>query len=240
MTVRWLGRTNSFPSPHEADGEGVVALGGDCSVERLLLAYRSGIFPWPMSRELPLLWFSPDPRYVIELPRAHLPRSLRKQCRRGVYEVRVDTDFAGVIRGCSAAPRPGQRGTWITPALREGFLRLHELGFAHSIEAWRDGALVGGLYGLSLGGAFFGESMFATEPDASKVAFATLLGNLTHWGFDFIDCQTRTEHLERFGAVPWPRARFLEVLAGSVARDTRSGKWAFELGPAEAVARLSD
>ena len=239
MTIRWLNRSLSFPRPDEADAEGVVAVGGDCSVESLLLAYRSGIFPWPMTRDLPLFWFSPDPRYVIELPHAHVPRSLRKQIRRGVFEVRVDTDFAGVIRGCSATPRPGQRGTWITPALREGFSRLHELGYAHSVEAWRDGALVGGLYGLSLGGAFFGESMFAVEPDASKVAFTTLLGNLTQWGFDFVDCQTRTDHLERFNAVPWPRARFLAALDASLAKPTRVGRWTFDLDPVAALDAIS-
>lgn len=240
MTIRWLNRSLSFPSPEEADGEGVVAVGGDCSVERLLLAYRSGIFPWPMTRDLPLFWFSPDPRYVIELPHAHVPRSLRKQIRRGLFEVRVDTDFAGVIRGCAGTARPGQRGTWITPALRDGFSRLHELGYAHSIEAWRDGALVGGLYGLSLGGAFFGESMFATEPDASKVAFTALLGNLTRWGFSFVDCQTRTDHLERFNAVAWPRARFLAALDDALKKETRLGPWRFELDPVEAAARISE
>lgn len=240
MAIRWLDRSVTFPSPAEADHEGVVAVGGDCSVERLLVAYRSGIFPWPMTRELPLFWFSPDPRYVIELPHAHVPRSLRKQARRGAFEVRVDTDFEGVIRGCASADRPGQRGTWITPALRDGFRALHALGYAHSIEAWRDGALVGGLYGLSLGGTFFGESMFALEPDASKLAFATLLGNLARWGFDLVDCQTRTDHLERFGAVPWARGRFLDVLARSVARETRMGPWRFELDPAAAVAAIRE
>jgi leucyl/phenylalanyl-tRNA--protein transferase len=240
MAIRWLNRSLVFPSPDEADAEGVVAVGGDCGVERLLLAYRSGIFPWPMTRDLPLFWFSPDPRYVIDLPHAHVPRSLRKEVRRGRFEVRTDTDFEGVIRGCAGAHRPGQRGTWITPALRSGFLKLHAEGWAHSIEAWEEGRLVGGLYGLSLGGAFFGESMFAEAPDASKVAFATLLGNLIHWGFRFVDCQTRTEHLARFNAVPWPRARFLEVLQGALAQETRKGPWRFDLAPADAIARCAE
>jgi leucyl/phenylalanyl-tRNA--protein transferase len=239
MAIRWLTPALEFPPPESADDEGVVAVGGDCSVERLLLAYRSGIFPWPMAKNLPLFWFSPDPRYVIPLARVHLPRSLRKEVRRGTFEVRVDTDFDGVIRGCAASPRPGQRGTWITPTLRQGFLNLHREGFAHSIEAWRDGRLVGGLYGLSLGGAFFGESMFAAEPDASKVAFTVLLGHLAHWGFDFVDCQTRTDHLERFGAIPVARESFLDTLRTALAQPTRMGPWRFELPPAEALAKLS-
>ncbi|MEZ4392227.1 MAG: leucyl/phenylalanyl-tRNA--protein transferase [Polyangiales bacterium] len=240
MAIRWLTHALKFPPAESADDEGVVAVGGDCSVERLLLAYRQGIFPWPMARDLPLFWFSPDPRYVIDLPHAHIPRSLRKRVRRRDFEIKVDTDFAGVLRGCASTARPGQRGTWITPELRRGYLELHREGYAHSVEAWRDGALVGGLYGLALGGGYFGESMFALEPDASKVAFATLLGNLIHWNFNFVDCQTRTEHLERFNAVPWPRRRFLDALESTLERETRRGVWAFDLDPVEAIARVSE
>ncbi len=238
MALRWLGPSLRFPSPFSADEDGIVAVGGDCTPERLLLAYRSGIFPWPVSEVLPVFWFSPDPRWALRPADAHLPRSLRKQMRRGVYEVRCDTVFEGVIDGCAAAARPGQQGTWIIPELREGFMALHDLGLAHSIEAWRDGRLVGGLYGLSLGGVFFGESMYAIAPDASKVAFATLLANLRAWGFAFVDCQTRTEHLERFGAVPWTRREFMDALKSALAMPTRTGPWTFDLGPAEAAEAL--
>jgi leucyl/phenylalanyl-tRNA--protein transferase len=239
MAMRWLSGRLEFPDPNTADNEGVVAIGGDCSVERLLLAYRSGIFPWPINRSLPLFWFSPDPRYVVVPTEAHLGRSLRKQVRRGLYDVRVDTAFDAVMAGCAKAYRPGQRGTWITPPLREGFGALHTLGYAHSIEAWSGDRLVGGLYGLSLGGAFFGESMFALEPDASKVAFAVLLGHLVHWGFHFVDAQTHTEHLARFGAVPWSRREFLARLGVALEVPTRQGPWRFELPPAEAIERIS-
>ncbi len=236
--MRWLTRRLAFPPPHSADRDGIVAVGGDCSPERLLLAYRSGIFPWPMSEDLPLFWFSPDPRWVIEPARAHLPSSLRKQMRRGVYEVRVDTAFEGVILGCAATPRPGQEGTWITDDLRAAYTNLHRLGYAHSIETWQGAELVGGLYGISLGRAFFGESMFARAPDASKIAFATLLGNLVAWDFALVDCQTRTDHLARFGAEGWPRARFLDTLESAVTAPTRTGSWTFDLDPAAAAARI--
>ena len=240
MAIRWLGPSLRFPSPFSADADGIVAVGGDCSPERLLLAYRSGIFPWPLSESLPLFWFSPDPRWVLRPEEAHVPKSLRKQMRRGTFEVRCDTMFEGVIDGCAAAARPGQLGTWIIPELREGFVTLHRSGYAHSIEAWSGGRLVGGLYGLSVGGAFFGESMFANAPDASKVAFATLLGNLRAWGFHFVDCQTRTEHLERFGAVAWPRKAFIDALGKALEAPTRLGPWRFDLDPAAAAEALRD
>lgn len=238
MALRWLTRAHAFPHPDKADADGIVAVGGDCDPERLLLAYRSGIFPWPLSASLPLFWFSPDPRWVLRPEEAHLPRSLRKQMRRGVYDVRADTAFEAVIDGCAAAPREGQQGTWITPELRAGFVKLHKRGLAHSVEAWEGDALVGGLYGLALGGGFFGESMFARAPDASKVAFATLLANLAHWGFDFVDCQTRTDHLERFGAKPWSRRSFLAALRGALEKPTRPGPWTFELTGGAAEARI--
>ncbi len=234
MAIRWLSQKLVFPSPELADRDGVVAVGGDCSIPRLLLAYRSGIFPWPMDDDLPLFWFSPDPRWVVVPREAHVPRSLRKQMRRGIYEVRTDTNFAGVIAGCASVYRPTQQSTWITDELRMAYEALHYEGYAHSIEAWRDGSLVGGLYGVSLGGVFFGESMFATEPDASKVAFATLLGNLIHWGFHFVDCQTKTDHLQRFGSVPWSRRNFLKALEKAQEMPTRQGRWKFDLTPAEA------
>jgi leucyl/phenylalanyl-tRNA---protein transferase len=202
----------------------MLAVGGDLSPERLLLAYSSGIFPW-YSEDLPILWYSPDPRYVLPVAELHVPRSLAKVLRRGPYDVRFDTSFAAVIEACAAEPRPGQDGTWITRDMVDGYLRLHELGFAHSIEAFRDGALVGGLYGVSLGSLFFGESMFARAPDASKVAFVTLVQRAPALGLDLIDCQVHTEHLERFGAIDWARTRYLDALARGLERPTRRGSW---------------
>lgn len=222
-----------FPPPQLAEDNGVLAVGGDLSEERLILAYSSGIFPWP-HEGLPLLWHSPDPRTVLVPSEIHVGRSLEKSIRRGTYEVRLDTAFRQVMRGCSEKERPNQDGTWITDEMIEGYVALHRRGLAHSVEAWRGDELVGGLYGVSLGGAFFGESMFAEAPDASKVAFATLVRQLDRWGFDFVDCQVHTEHLERFGAVEWSRTRFLAALKKALKKPTRVGPW--RLDPTEAPA----
>src|SRR5688500_7052820 len=181
MPVYLLTNELRFPPPEGASPEGIVAIGGDFRPERLLLGYAQGIFPWP-SEGLPLLWFSPDPRFVLEPHEAHPPRSLRKQLRKMPYPVRFDTAFGEVIRHCAETRRPGQRGTWITDDLLAGYEALHALGFAHSVEAFRGDELVGGLYGVSLGQVFFGESMFAHAPDASKLAFAMLLAQLVSWG----------------------------------------------------------
>jgi leucyl/phenylalanyl-tRNA---protein transferase len=229
-----LPRRSAFPPPERASPEGVVAVGGRPDPDLLLDAYQHGIFPWP-HEGLPLLWFSPDPRFVLIPDRAHLARSLRKEMRRGTFEVRADTAFVEVMRGCAAAPRPSARGTWITRSMLRGYTALHQRGRAHSIEAWRDGRLVGGLYGVSLGGAFFGESMFALAPNASKVCLGTLLGNMVHWGFQLLDCQAYTEHLEAFGAEEWPRERFLELLRKALEAPTKPGPWTLDLGPAEAA-----
>jgi leucyl/phenylalanyl-tRNA--protein transferase len=226
-----------FPPPDRASPEGVVAIGGDFSPERLLLAYGQGIFPWP-TEGFPLLWFSPDPRFVLPPSELHLSKSLRKRIRRGRYEVRMDTAFGEVIDACAAVPRPGQSGTWITSSLVDGFTQLHERGFAHSVETWQDGELVGGLYGVSLGGVFFGESMFARADDASKVAFATLAAQLVAWDYDLIDCQVYTEHLARFGARRWRRGRFLAQLHASLQRPTRRGPWRLELTPEAVIETL--
>jgi len=206
-------------------------VGGDLHPERLLLAYSMGIFPW---QGRPPLWFSPDPRTVLVPRSLHVSRSLRKVLAQGRFEVTLDADFAGVIRGCATVPRPGQHGTWITPDMQEAYERLHVLGFAHSVESWVGGELAGGVYGVSLGGAFFGESMFARRTDASKVALAALVKQLEAWGFDFLDCQVHTEHVARLGAVDWSRPRFLAALDASLERPTRRGRWRFEgdpLGP---------
>jgi leucyl/phenylalanyl-tRNA--protein transferase len=223
-----------FPPPTSANEEGVLAIGGRPDAETLVTAYSQGIFPWP-HEGFPLLWFCPDPRFVLALPEAHLHRSLQKTMRRGTFEVRADTAFLPVMEGCAAAYRPGQDGTWITPAMIAGYTELHRQGLAHSIEAWRDGRLVGGLYGISLGAIFFGESMFADVKDASKVAFATLLANLRSWNFDLVDCQSYTDHLARFGAVDWPRSRFLRRLKKALTAPTRQGPWTFGIEPAEAA-----
>jgi leucyl/phenylalanyl-tRNA--protein transferase len=214
----------AFPAPEKADRSGLLAVGGDLTPQRLLSAYARGIFPW-YSEGQPILWHSPNPRFVLEPEGLHVGKSLRKTLKAGTYEVRYDTAFAEVITACGRVPRPGQDGTWITNAMRDAYIELHRLGFAHSVEAWADGALKGGLYGVSLGAAFFGESMFALAPDASKVAFATAVERFQGWGFHFIDCQVETEHLARFGAQHWPRRRFLSALARALEEPTRQGKW---------------
>ncbi len=176
---------------------------------------------------------------MLSLEAAHAPRSLQKAMRREPYRITADVAFGEVIRACADQPRPGQSGTWITEGLVEGFEVLHERGFAHSVEAWdAKGALVGGVYGVSLGGVFFGESMFAHRPDASKIAFVTLMGNLRAWGFSLIDCQVHTAHLARFGAEKWPRARFLAALHEALERPTRRGRWTLPLGPLDALRGL--
>ena len=213
-----------FPPAEEADPTGLLAVGGDLRPRRLLAAYAQGIFPW-YSEGVPILWHSPDPRFVLVPEQIHVPKSLAKTLRRGQYEVRYDTAFEKVIDGCKRTPRPGQDGTWITGEMRRAYVELHRLGFAHSAESWEDGELRGGLYGVSLGSAFFGESMFAHAPDASKVAFVALAGRLAAWQFTLLDCQVETEHLARFGAEHWPRSRFLASLAQALEAPTRKGPW---------------
>lgn len=227
-----------FPPPDGASEEGVVAIGGDFEPERLILAYSQGIFPWP-TEGFPLLWFSPDPRFVLEPKDLQISRSLRKSIRRGRYRVTADQAFEDVIEECGHVPRPGQSGTWITEELVEGYRALHELGFAHSVEAWGENEeLAGGLYGVSLGKCFFGESMFARKTDASKVAFVTLAGQLLEWGFTLIDCQVYTDHLARLGATRWPRHRFLAALHEALEAPTRRGEWRLALTPGEAMERV--
>ena len=227
MPIFRLDKRLAFPPPHLADDNGILAVGGDLAPERLLLAYSIGIFPW-YSEDLPIIWHSPDPRMVLTPELLHVPRSLRKAMRKRPYEIRLDTAFARVIEACASAPREDQDGTWITDEMRDAYIELHRLGLAHSAEAWRDGELVGGLYGVSLGGAFFGESMFAHAPDASKIAFITLARQLDAWDIGLIDCQVYTEHLARFGAEEWPRERFLDVLARALDQPTRVGPWQLE------------
>lgn len=217
--------SDDFPDPERADRSGILAIGGDLRPSRLLTAYAMGIFPW-YSEGQPILWHSPHPRFVLEPSRLHVPRSLQKTLRRGVFDIRYDTAFEEVITACAEVRRPGQRGTWITDEMRAAYIELHRLGFAHSIESFQDGRLVGGLYGVSLGGCFYGESMFARASDASKAAFAHLVPRLARWGFTLIDCQQQTEHLERFGAEAWPRKKFLAELRRALeSRETLRGPW---------------
>jgi leucyl/phenylalanyl-tRNA--protein transferase len=216
-----------FP-PVDLAEDGLLALGGDLRPERLLLGYTKGIFPW-YAENLPILWHSPDPRMVMTTHDLIVQRSLRKAIRHRPYELAMDTAFADVLRGCAQVPRPNQNGTWLIPDMMTAYERLHELGFAHSIEAWKDGELVGGLYGVSLGAAFFGESMFARAPDASKIAFVASVRQLDAWGIHLVDCQVHTEHLQRFGAYEVPRAKYLEQLARALDAPTRRGRWQLEL-----------
>ncbi len=216
-----------FP-PVELAEDGLLALGGDLRPERLLLGYAEGIFPW-YAENLPILWHSPDPRMVMTTADLIIQKSLRKAIRKHPYELRMDTAFARVLEGCASVPRPGQAGTWLIPEMVTAYVKLHELGFAHSIEAWRGDELVGGLYGVSLGAAFFGESMFARAPDASKIAFAACVRQLDAWDIRLVDCQVHTEHLERFGAYEVTREEYIAMLKVALDEPTRRGPWAFEV-----------
>jgi leucyl/phenylalanyl-tRNA--protein transferase len=217
-----------WPPVELTHSDGILAFGGDLKPQRLMAAYARGIFPW-YSEGLPILWHCPDPRFVLEPDQLHVPKSLDKNIRRGRYTVRLDTAFEDVIDGCAKTKRPGQRGTWITRDMRAAYVQLHRMGLAHSAEAWDGDKLVGGLYGVGLGDMFFGESMFARAPDASKVAFVMLVRQLKTWGFQLIDCQQETEHLARFGAASWSRARFVARVGELVKRPTRKGPWQLEL-----------
>lgn len=229
MPVYRIPKDLVFPDPADADASGLLGVGGDLSPERILLAYESGIFPW-YSRNQPVLWWSPDPRMVLYVDRLHVGRSLAKRIRHSGYKITLDTAFSAVLRGCAATPRPGQDGTWITDAVERGYRRLHDLGFAHSVECWDGDELVGGLYGVSIGRFFSGESMFAHAPDASKVAFVHLVRQLERWGFPLVDCQVHTEHLDRFGAIEISRAEYLAALRPLVAEPSRPGPWRFDPG----------
>lgn len=218
-----------FPPVDHAEPDGLLGVGGDLSPARLELAYRCGIFPW-YSEGRPILWFSPDPRFVLYTAELQLPRSLRKIVRRGDFRITMDTAFTEVIAQCRQRPRPGQDGTWITGAMERAYTGLHRLGHAHSVEAWQDDRLVGGLYGVSFGHFFAGESMFALQPDASKVAFTWLVLQLRAWGFPLIDSQVRTDHLERFGARHIPRAQYLAEVAALIDQPGPAGPWTFDEG----------
>lgn len=224
--IPFLGPLDVFPpvEASRADMGGLLAVGGDLSPARLLDAYSRGIFPWGTVEGQPL-WYSPDPRMVLFPEEFRLSCSLRKILRGGRFEVRFDHDFAGVIAACAATPRPGQDGTWITPEMMDAYIRLHELGWAHSVETYVEGGLVGGLYGLAIGRMFYGESMFSRCSNASKVAFAHLIRYLSANQFAMIDCQMRTDHLASLGGREIPRRAFLGRLLTLTAEPTSRAAW---------------
>ena len=213
-----------FPPPDEAEPDGLLAVGGDLSSKRLLLAYQLGIFPW-YSEGQPILWWSPNPRLILEPDEFHISRRLRQTLKKGIFKVTFDRAFVPVIRACAAVRRKGQHGTWITPEMQEAYIRLHKMGFAHSAESWLGKELVGGIYGVSLGKCFFGESMFSLKSDASKVAMAALVEKLKAWGFHMIDAQVTTQHLISLGAKEVPRRVFLKRLQRALSFPTMKGKW---------------
>ena len=223
--IPWLDPADPFPSVEHAmrDPNGLLAAGGDLSPQRLLDAYVRGIFPW-FGEDDPLLWWSPDPRMVLFLDQFHVARSLRRVIRSGRYEVRFDTAFREVMLACGE-PRVGQDGTWITPAMIEAYTTLERLGYAHSIESWTDGELVGGLYGVAIGRMFYGESMFTRRTDASKVAFVATVRQLARWGFHVIDCQMPTLHLASLGAREIPRREFLDHVRRLAVRPEIPSPW---------------
>ncbi len=229
MTVFALPAQPIFPDPSLADEDGLLAVGGDLSPQRLLMAYGRGIFPW-YSENAPILWWSPDPRLILEPSRVHVPKRLERILRQGAFRFTLDTAFEQVIAGCAQTPRRGACGTWIVPEMLAAYCRLHELGFAHSIEVWSGGTLVGGLYGVALGGAFFGESMFYNEPDASKAGFVTLIRALDRAGFILFDCQQTTAHMLRFGGFEVPRDEFLSRLEQALELPSPRGPWSLRDG----------
>ncbi|MFH2133852.1 MAG: leucyl/phenylalanyl-tRNA--protein transferase [Pseudomonadota bacterium] len=219
-----------FPPVTQAlkDPNGLLAAGGDLSPARLLDAYRHGIFPW-FGEGDPILWWSPDPRMVLIPRECYISHSLRKTLRRGAYQLRTDTAFEHVMRAC-AAPRDGQDGTWIQEEMVQAYCELHRMGYAHSVEVWMDNELVGGLYGISIGKMFYGESMFSRRTDASKIALAHLCAQLQRWGFGMIDCQMNTAHLASLGAREIPRQAFVAEVARLTAEPVPNAPWRFE-GP---------
>lgn len=222
----WLTGNTPFPplSAALAEPNGLLAAGGDLSPERILDAYRQGIFPWYSPGE-PILWWSPAPRMVLFPAEFKVSRSLGKTLARGDYEVRLDSDFAAVIGACAHTPRAGQQGTWISTEMQATYGRLHELGYAHSVETWASGELIGGLYGIALGRMFYGESMFSWRTNASKIALAHLVRFLEQKGFGMIDCQMHTPHLASLGARPIPREQFIARLDELVAPGDPPGPW---------------
>ncbi len=224
MKTPWLDEQLIFPPVASADPNGLLAIGGDLEPERLLLAYRSGIFPW-YSEGQPILWWSPDPRFVLFPRQLKISNSMQQVLRKDLFNFTVDRDFHRVIEACQKIKRVGQEDTWITPDMIEAYETLHEMGYAHSVEVWQDQTLVGGLYGISLGKLFFGESMFSKVANASKAGFIRLVRELEHKDFRLIDCQVYTDHLKSLGAVMIPRDEFLKILGEGLAGPAMVGHW---------------
>ncbi len=225
MPVYWLDEhTIAFPHPEQASPEGILAVGGDLSPQRLVLAYQHGIFPWYSDPD-PILWWSPDPRFVLFPDDLKVQKSMRPYFNQQKYTVTFDHAFEQVINACQKTSRPGQFGTWITEAMRLAYIQLHELGIVHSVEVWQGTNLVGGLYGLALGRVFFGESMFAHAPNASKFGFITLVRTLKARQYRLIDCQQETNHLASLGATSIKRSDFLEALEPIPEEATDRGSW---------------
>jgi len=229
MPVFALDNTIAFPPPHLAEPDGLLAVGGDLSPQRLLFAYQLGIFPW-YDNENPIMWWSPDPRFVMYPHQLKVSKSMKQVFKKRLFRISVDTAFRAVITSCQQSPRKAQSGTWITNEMVEAYCSLHEAGFAHSVEAWdKMGNLVGGLYGVSLGTCFFGESMFSRQSNASKAAYIALVRQLQHWNFAIIDCQMHTPHLESLGASFIKRDDFLAMLEQSLHQNLRRHKWNFDI-----------
>lgn len=222
MPVFALTEDNIFPDPRLAE-DGIIAVGGDLNVDRLLAAYATGIFPW-YNQDEPVIWWSPDPRFVLSPSDIHVSRSMRKIIRDGIFDITLDQAFDQVIRGCRM-PRKEQQGTWITDQMLSAYNDLHHAGFAHSVEVWKGDELAGGLYGVSLGGMFFGESMFSRESNASKTALVYLARGLEKLNFDLIDCQVYTPHLESMGATYMDRELFLSLLGSTLRKPALTGSW---------------
>lgn len=220
----WLSNELNFPPVEAAEAWGGLALGGDLSPKRLLLAYRSGIFPW-YDEGQPIIWHAPDPRFVMFPEQLKVAKSMRPIFNQKKFEVTLDHEFRAVVRECQQMRREGQRGTWITDEMLEAYCYLHELGYAHSVEVWKDNMLVGGLYGVSLGSIFFGESMFSKVSNASKTGFITLVWELQQRNFSLIDSQVHTPHLESMGAEEIPRKTYMQLLKQALKSPTHQGKW---------------
>ncbi|NJO03203.1 MAG: leucyl/phenylalanyl-tRNA--protein transferase [Bacteroidia bacterium] len=224
MAYYFLNEDLYFPPVHKADEYGILAIGGDLSTERLLLAYQSGIFPW-YSQEEPIIWWSPDPRFILYPTRLKISKSMKQVLKKQMFQITLDQDFREVIGSCQKIGRKGQNGTWITKEMVEAYCHLHELGYAHSVEVWLGGELVGGLYGVSLGSCYFGESMFSKVSNASKAGFITLVSRLSELNFTLIDCQVHTTHLESLGAENQPREQFMQDLQEALLARTLRGSW---------------
>ncbi len=223
LPIYSLNESNIFPPVEHAE-EGILAIGGDLSPERLIAAYTSGIFPW-FSDDEPIIWWAPDPRFILFPNQLKVSKSMKQLLKQKHFSVTFDTRFQEVIKACAQQNRPGQAGTWITEEMLSAYTSLHQMGLAHSVEVWNHNKLVGGLYGVSLGKAFFGESMFFSESNASKFGFIRLVEFLTQHNFEFIDCQIETEHLKSLGASFVPRFQFMDLLQKALDQPTLQGSW---------------